>query len=85
MKNANKKGPQRHGFQLNTPNRELVFLEHLLQMKQFYRHKNMKGWFIVLKNIRHHSALLQHRFIPYNFASCQRIRGSYVTPSLGIR
>lgn len=47
--------------------------------------KHMKGWFIVLKNIRRHSALQPHRFIPYDFASSQRIWGDYVTPSLWIR
>lgn len=74
-----KKGTHRRCFQL-TLNKELVFLKHPLQMKLFYRHKNIKGWFVVRKNAHCHFPSLQHRLIPYDFASSESIRYDYVRP-----
>lgn len=56
------------------------FFKYLLQMKLLYRHKNIKGWFILLKTIHRHFPLLQQRLIPCNFSGSERIHGEYVRP-----
>ena len=49
-------------------------------MKLLYRHKNIKGWFILLKTIHCHFPLLQQTLIPCNFSSGERIHGEYFRP-----
>ena len=81
LRSANTKSRHRHGFQLSTFDKELAFFfKYLLQMKLYYRHKNIKGWFILLKTIHRHFPLLQQTLISCNFSSGERIHGEYFRP-----